>query len=94
MQTQNELSVAQEDRYVARPITVLPAREQHASRDRLVASTVLLGLIAAVAFALLLDAFERGRERSSPASTDTGALPPVGEESGNGQGRVSTPVRL
>ncbi|MDG2112872.1 MAG: hypothetical protein P8N02_09705, partial [Actinomycetota bacterium] len=57
--TQQELGVPAEDRYVVLPVTVLPARVQYGSRDRLVASTVLLGLLAAVAVALLLDAFER-----------------------------------
>ena len=65
-QVQDELGVASEDRFVARPITVLPARVQYGSRDRLVASTVLLGLLAAIAFALLLDAFERSRQRPAP----------------------------
>lgn len=97
VQTQNELGVAQEDRYVARPITVLPARVQHGSRDRLVASTVLLGLLAAVAFALLLDAFERGRERpSSPRRLDDERLMAERPDGAGSNGRDSSqaPVRV
>lgn len=73
-QTQDELNVSQEDRFVSRIITLLPARAQYGSRDRLVASTVLLGLLAAVAFALLLDAFERSRDRPTGRRRNDGDI--------------------
>jgi hypothetical protein len=62
-QTQDALDVSVEDRIVLDTVTLDPARVEYGSRDRLVASTVLLGLLAAVAFALLLDAFERSRDQ-------------------------------
>lgn len=91
--TQQELGVAAEDRYVVLPITVLPARVQYGSRDRLVASTVLLGLLAAVAVALLLDAFERSRSSStsgrSASEPPSAQKPPLTEV-----GQAATPVRV
>ena len=82
---QTEASAPPEDRFMVRQITVLPAQVQYGTRDRLVASTVLLGLLAAVAFALLLDAFERSRDEPTngrrqeprPEPHSTGATPPI-----------------
>ncbi|GEM_PF-5389836 len=91
---QTEADAPPEDRFTVNQITVLPARVQYGTRDRLVASTVLLGLLAAVAFALLLDAFERSRDEPTngrrpeprPEGRATGETPAI-------QPRASQPTR-
>ena len=61
---QDELGVTVEDRFTLYPLTVDPARALYGSRDRLVIGTTLLGIMAAIGVALVLDSIARSRGRS------------------------------